>query len=77
MYLAWGGAPAQNFVRTGLRKKKGCRTGSIAKIVKRVEVKVKIDICGKLGTWRCLFCKRGDNYKNCKSNRWDMVIRGP
>ena len=22
MYLAWGGAPAQNFVRTGLRKKK-------------------------------------------------------
>ena len=41
---------------------------------KMVEVKVKIDIYAELGTLQSLSCKRCDNSKNCKSNRWDMVI---
>ena len=42
-----------------------------------MEVEVKIDIYTKLRTWQSLSCKRGKKSKNCKSNRCDMVIRGP
>ena len=51
--------------------------GRIAKIVKMVEVKVKLDMYAKFGTLLNLFCKRGGNSNKCKSNRCDMVILGP
>ena len=49
----------------------------IAKIVKMVGVEVKINIYAKSGTLVSLSCKRGDNFKSCKRNRWDMAICGP
>ena len=66
-----------SYIRRRFRKRRRSKIGRSAKLVKMVEVEVDSEVHPTLEKLRNLFCKQGDKSKNSRSNRCNMVIRGP